>query len=465
MRSSLLSAAAVALSFAGTAIADLDPIVIKGSHFFYKSNGTEFFIRGVAYQQQFSGSGPSTSGGSSQEQLQYTDPLSDATQCARDIPELVGLRTNTIRTYAIDPTKNHDECMKALADAGIYVVTDLSEPATSINRNDPQWNIKLYNRYTSVIDVMSKYSNTLGFFAGNEVSNAVNNTAASAYVKAAVRDMKSYIQSKKYRTMGVGYAANDDAAIRVPLEQYFNCGPAESSIDFFGYNIYSWCGDSSYTKSGYDVRTKEFSTYNIPAFFAEYGCNDPAPRKFTEVGTLFGSQMTPVWSGGIVYMYFQEANNYGTCLLTIPIPKKNALLTSQTRPGIGQRQQRQSPPRLLRPLLAARIRDPLRHRRGILQPHQLRRLVPDLRRRLGRRHRPPSNSQPAALLLHVRLSRLRRQAGHLRLLAAESLLAGLRLRLGPVLPGDRVERDERQLRRVLDVWAYRSAVACAERVL
>jgi hypothetical protein len=62
---------------------------------------------------------------------------------------------------------------------------------------------------------MAKYSNTLGFFAGNEVSNEPNNTYASAFVKAAVRDTKAYIKSKNYRPIGVGYATNDDADIRV----------------------------------------------------------------------------------------------------------------------------------------------------------------------------------------------------------------------------------------------------------
>lgn len=104
--------------------------------------------------------------------------------------------------------------MNALADAGIYVVADLSEPGLSINRDDPEWNTALFERYTKVVDVMAKYTNTLGFFAGNEVSNAKNNTNASAFVKAAVRDMKTYIKSKNYRTIGVGYATNDDADIR-----------------------------------------------------------------------------------------------------------------------------------------------------------------------------------------------------------------------------------------------------------
>lgn len=200
--------------------------------------------------------------------------------------------------------------MQLLQDAGIYVIADLGEPRTSINRDTPEWNLDIYNRYTSVVDAFQNYPNVLGFFAGNEVSNAPNNTGASAFVKAAVRDTKAYIVQKKYRPIGVGYATNDDDT-RTNLARYFNCGPAEESIDFWGYNIYSWCGDSDFKDSHYQERTEEFSTYNVPAFFAEYGCNTIRPRKFTEVGALFGSNMTPVWSGGVLYMYFQEANEFG----------------------------------------------------------------------------------------------------------------------------------------------------------
>ncbi|KAL4811121.1 Glucanosyltransferase-domain-containing protein [Aspergillus unguis] len=308
--------------FAGAALfassvlaADLDPIIIKGSKFFYKSNETQFYIRGVAYQQEYAGPKSSSSN--------YKDPLADADACKRDVPYLEKLNANTIRVYAVDPTADHKECMNLLSDAGIYVIADLSSPDESIVRNDPKWDWDLYQRYASVVDEMSKYSNVIGFFAGNEVSNTPQTTEASAFVKAAVRDMKAYIKAKNYRTMGVGYATNDDSSIRVDMANYFNCGDKEDAIDFWGYNVYSWCGDSNYEKSGYKSRTEEFRDYSIPVFFAEYGCNDVTPRKFTEVEALYGDKMADVWSGGIVYMYFQEENNYG--LVTIDGDKASTL--------------------------------------------------------------------------------------------------------------------------------------------
>lgn len=136
-----LSVLAVSGWLQGAAAQSVDPIVIKGSKFFYSGNGTQFFIRGVAYQQDFTPTrGVNTTG--------YDDPLADEAGCARDIPYLTQLRTNTVRVYALDPTKDHSACMNMFAEAGIYVLADLSSPLESINSNDPRWTVDLYQRYT-----------------------------------------------------------------------------------------------------------------------------------------------------------------------------------------------------------------------------------------------------------------------------------------------------------------------------
>ncbi|KAF1998558.1 carbohydrate-binding module family 43 protein [Amniculicola lignicola CBS 123094] len=306
-------AATLALRAAAQSYDTIPPIEVHGQHFFYTNNGSQFYMKGVAYQQNYSPNGTASANAS------YTDPLADASTCSRDIPYLKQLYTNVIRVYAIDPTLNHDDCMEQLASADIYVVADLGEPGTSIQSNDPEWDVTLYKRYTSVVDTLSKYKNVIGFFAGNENVSSDNQTSAAAFVKAAVRDTKSYISSQGYRTtLGVGYATADVPA-RNDLAAYFACEPADSgnstAIDFWGYNVYSWCGNSSYSDSSYGERVEFFRDYPVPVFFAEYGCivgidGGPTHRPFTEVEVLYGN-MTDVFSGGIVYEYFMGANDYG----------------------------------------------------------------------------------------------------------------------------------------------------------
>ena len=49
---------------------------------------------------------------------------------------------------------------------------------------------------------------------------------------------------------------------------------------------------------------------------SEYGCIK-STRTFSEVAALYSSQMTPVYSGGLVYEYSEESSNPGYGLVTI----------------------------------------------------------------------------------------------------------------------------------------------------
>jgi 1,3-beta-glucanosyltransferase GAS3 len=59
------------------------------------------------------------------------------------------------------------------------------------------------------------------------------------------------------------------------------------------------------------VLVSDFSNTSVPVFFSEYGCIKPAPRVFTEVPVIYGPLMTPVLSGGMVYEYSEEPDDYG----------------------------------------------------------------------------------------------------------------------------------------------------------
>ncbi|KXN71184.1 carbohydrate-binding module family 43 protein [Conidiobolus coronatus NRRL 28638] len=256
-----------------------DPLEIIGTKWFNSNTGEEFIIKGVAYQP----------GGSGSE-----DPIANTAQLANAIPLFTELGINAIRVYETSANLNHDQGMQMLSDAGIYVIFDLSNPNSSINRNDPTYD-----------------TNTMAYFAGNEVNNSVNNTDSNPFVKATVRDMKAHMKAQK-RYIPIGYANNDDSQTLQNIVNYFNCGSEDDRIDFFGYNIYSWCKPTDTMQtSGYDKKTAMFENYGIPAFFSEYGCNTDPPRQFDDIPYLYSSPMNNVFSGGLVYEFTEESNNYG----------------------------------------------------------------------------------------------------------------------------------------------------------
>ena len=183
-----------------------------------------FYIRGIDYQPGGSSAG--------------LDPLADSKVCLRDIAKFKQLGVNTIRVYMVDNSKKHDECMGALADAGIYVVIDANNPGYSLHRfvPGPSYNAQYLQSVFATIDEFARYDNTLAFFSGNEVINDnVTSTVSAKYVKAVTRDMRQYLSMRKLRKVPVGYSAADVAVNRMEQAQYFNCGADDERSDFFAF--------------------------------------------------------------------------------------------------------------------------------------------------------------------------------------------------------------------------------------
>ncbi|KAK7748002.1 hypothetical protein SLS53_001254 [Cytospora paraplurivora] len=290
MRLSLVSG----LPLLGAAQAAISTISTYGNKFFYE-NGTQFFLKGVAYQ------------------LTSDDPLVDSAQCKRDAALMQELGANSIRVYHVDASSDHSDCMSTFADAGIYLLVDLDTFGTYILPTTPWWNQTQYERFSAVMDEFQQYDNTLGFFVGNEVIAQASQSLAAPFIKAAARDMKAYRDAKGYREIPVGYSAADIAELRPMLQDYLTCGGNSSdNVDFFSLNSYEWCGSSAtYSTSGYSNLESEAVNFPVPIFFSETGCNTVQPRTFSDQAAIFGDEMVNDWSGAIIYEWIQETNNYG----------------------------------------------------------------------------------------------------------------------------------------------------------
>ncbi|RYP40659.1 hypothetical protein DL767_001517 [Monosporascus sp. MG133] len=275
----------------------LPAVTVSGNAFF--AGDQRFYIRGIDYQP----------GGSSAN----TDPLADTAVCSRDIPKFRELGVNTIRVYSVDNHRDHTECMSMLNDAGIYLVLDVNSPSYSIRRDRPapSYNAEYLQAVFATIDEFQRYDNTLAFFSGNEVINHdAGSTRTAPYVKATTRDMRQYMAERGYRRIPVGYSAADVSENRMQTAHYFNCGSEFERSDFFAFNDYSWCSPSNFQTAGWDEKVQNFTGYGLPIFLSEWGCITNG-RDFSEMGALMSDDMTSVYSGGLMYEYSMEENNYG----------------------------------------------------------------------------------------------------------------------------------------------------------
>lgn len=203
----------------------------------------------------------------------------------------------------------------------MYLILDVNSPLPNeaITSFEPWTSYhEIYlNRTFAIVEAFKDYPNTLLFFAGNEVIDTVKSAEfGPRYVRAVTRDLKNYIKRHSDRYIPVGYSAADVRDVLFDSWNYFSCAidgedDDESRADVFGLNSYSWCGDATFESSTFDDLVKGFKDSSVPIFFSEFGCNEDPPRLFTEIGTIYGDEMTDVFSGGMVYEYTMEENNYG----------------------------------------------------------------------------------------------------------------------------------------------------------
>ncbi|KAI0963249.1 hypothetical protein AcW1_000378 [Taiwanofungus camphoratus] len=319
--------------------------VSRGSRYLYTADGNRFYIKGVAYQEQ--GAVSASASNPFLEPSTFIDPLANGTACSRDLPYLQQLGVNTIRVYSVNSSLDHDDCMNALSNANIYTIIDLTLPLNgSIDRDDPTWTTALLTQYQDTIDAFNKYDNVLAFNVGNEVITAANETATAAFIKAAARDTKAYLDSISSSAL-VGYASIDaDSNWKDPLANYLSCDPSGSNsgataIDLYGLNNYEWCGNAP--PSTYDGTNGDFAGYNVPAYFSEFGCVTGQPRPWTEVGTLFASPMSDIWSGGVAFSYFPATSSAGQFGM-VTIEPNNSIAVSQDFTNLQSQYGKISPP-------------------------------------------------------------------------------------------------------------------------
>ncbi|KAK1975531.1 glycolipid anchored surface protein [Colletotrichum cereale] len=271
----------------------------------------KFMIRGVAYQRHIRHNNMSSD---------CRDPLADETieDLKLSMPLLKELGINTLFIYIIDPTKSHDQAMRMLASAGIYVLACLSSPQSCIHRNSPlqSYTPALLHDCFAAVDCLAAYPNTLGVIVANEVINTAASTRAASVIRAVTRDVKSYMalaaELKGQRVLPVGLSSAKILNFFLEEFRYFTGGGPSEALGFFCFNEYSWAGTSSMEMSAYDRTLEWLAESHVPVFFSEYGAKTSSQaRPFQETLAIYSPEMSRVYSGACVYEFFYGPNRYG----------------------------------------------------------------------------------------------------------------------------------------------------------
>lgn len=227
--------------------------------------------------------------------------------CTGDINLLEPLGVNLVVIADVDITVDHSYCISAFQRAGIYVLVYLQSDVQGVAygiEGSASWNEDVFTYQTAVIDAVASYSNIFGFIVDSianldpDPSQTIGDTLP--FIKAATRDIKSYIHSSNYRRIPVGILSDNsignlDGHWKM---EYFRCGdlPIEDTIDFwFTIDDYA-CGD---TTPPIEKHVQELisahSSFGIPLLLYIL-CYD----NYTLMDRLYDNEMSTWWSGGLI---------------------------------------------------------------------------------------------------------------------------------------------------------------------
>ncbi|EGZ17176.1 hypothetical protein PHYSODRAFT_498821 [Phytophthora sojae] len=309
-----------------------NPIKIKGYRMFDAGTGDPVAIKGIDYY-------PRPNAGTKNENNIdfFTDDQEDI--WGPDIEYLAATGANAVRLYAVDPSKSHDAFMCALRAYGMYALIDLAASckncAVTKQSYPACYSADLKSRGEQIILAFAKYDNVLGFSAGNEVNNEVEDDATvnAPCQKKFIRDMRKFIAGcKSIRQVPVGVVLADPDLSKNNREvnaKYYNCRTDDEdeyeNAEWYGINAYQYCDNTAKKitdggAGGFKQLQTDFLSYDltIPVMLTEYGClnegfpkvgNYEAQRTWLQTQWLYSSDFRKVFSGGFVFEYSTELQN------------------------------------------------------------------------------------------------------------------------------------------------------------
>jgi 1,3-beta-glucanosyltransferase GAS5 len=288
-----------------------DPVSTKGNWFW--KDDERFLIKGISYlPYHVSGEGTKS----------RSDPLDDARldDLKRDIEIFHELGLNTIQISGLSPGKSYRKAMELLSSAGIHVLVTLLQdfnagppgPYPEVEDDSARYYTpSLLRPALQIADEMAIYPNLLGFVIAAEAVRHHGNSKLAEVYSAVVRDLKAFLRQRRGRCPPVGVSVNDVMMLKKYMLEYFTAGALRSRADFFAMDSWGWANKSSFQVSGWKGMVEAFGRYPVPMYLSAFGARVGKARLWEEIGCLYSSDMTGVFSGGCLYTYLESGNRYG----------------------------------------------------------------------------------------------------------------------------------------------------------